>query len=302
MQLPPPVEVDLTAIARRHELRGPIEPLPEQGIFNSVYRVGDGLILRVPRNDPFFVAAARKELAVVPAAREAGIRTPAIVVADTSCEIVPVPYAIYERAPGETLDSLVPDPATATEAWRELGRDLALLHTRLRREGELAALECEALPDANALLAECVSGGHLSAVEGNWLASWLETLAQARPAADVLVHGDIQSSNVMATAGADDVTYAALIDWGGCGWADAAYDFAGIPLRAVPAMLDGYGAADADLRARIVRRQLQLALFNLRRGGQPGRSWAERPATMLVDILRFFADAPPDWGTVAPPR
>jgi aminoglycoside phosphotransferase (APT) family kinase protein len=301
MQLPPPVEVDLAAIARRHGLPEPIELLPEQGIFNSVYRVGDRLILRVPRNDPFFIGAARKELAVVPVARGAGVRTPAIVVADTSCELVPAPYAIYERAPGETLDRIAADPAIASEVWRELGRDLALLHAQ-RRTGELAGLECEALPDARALLEEVVSGGHLSEVEGRWLSAWLETLAQSRPPADVLVHGDIQSSNVMATAGGDGAVYAALIDWGGCGWADAAYDFAGIPLRAVPAMLDGYGAGDDDLRARIVARQLQLALFNLRRGPQPGRSWAERPATMLVDVLRFFADAPPGWADVAPPR
>jgi aminoglycoside phosphotransferase (APT) family kinase protein len=301
MQLPPPVEVDLAAIARRHGLPEPIEPLPEQGIFNSVYRVGDGPILRVPRNDPFFIGAARKELVVVPVAHGAGIRTPAIVVADTSCELVPVPYAIYERAPGETLDRIAADPAVASEVWRELGRDLALLHAQ-RPTGELAGLECEALPHARALLEEVVSGGHLSEVEGRWLSAWLETLAQARPAADVLVHGDIQSSNVMATTGGDGAVYAALIDWGGCGWADAAYDFAGIPLRAVPAMLDGYVADDDDLRARIVERQLQLALFNLRRGPQPGRSWAERPATMLVDVLRFFADAPPGWADVAPPR
>ena len=300
MQLPPPVALDLGAVARRHGLPGPVEPLPEQGIFNSVYRVGDGLILRVPRNDPFFVAAARKELVVVPAAREIGVRTPAIVVADTSCELVPVPYAIYERAPGETLDRLVADPATADAVWRELGRDLALLHKKASRASELAGLACEALPEAETLLQDAAAGGHISAVEQRWLSAWLETLAKAHPGEEVLVHGDIQSSNVMATA--DGVVYSALIDWGGCGWAERASDFAGIPLRAVPALLDGYGSADDDLKARIVRRQLQLALFNLRRGPQPGRSWAERPATMLVDILRFFAAAPPGWAAVAPRR
>jgi len=54
------------------------------------------------------------------------------------------------------------------------------------------------------------------------------------------------------------------------------------------------------LRARIVYRQLHLALFLLRRAPRPGRSWAERPLAMLLDLVRFagspgsaFADLGP---------
>src|SRR5215217_1632097 len=86
MELPPAVEPDLDSLRRRHGLRGPIEPLANPGIFNSVHSVGDDLVLRVPRDDPFFVQTALKELAAVPAARAAGVRTPEIKIADMSRE------------------------------------------------------------------------------------------------------------------------------------------------------------------------------------------------------------------------
>ena len=64
---------------------------------------------------------AQKELAAVPAARAAGVRTPAIVVADDSCDVVPVPYAVYERVHAESLEAIGADAEEAAEVWRELG-------------------------------------------------------------------------------------------------------------------------------------------------------------------------------------
>ena len=307
MNLPPAVDIDFEAVKERHGLQGAVQPLAAAGVFNTVYAIGADLILRVPRDDPFFVATAFKELRAVPAARAAGVRTPAIVVADTACDTVRVPYAVYERAHGETLESLAPDPAKATPVWEELGRDLALLHTRVGPDDDLAGLVCEDVPDARTLLEGAASRGHLSAVEEQWLAAWLDNLAPADAGAiPCFVHGDIQSSNVIATTTPDGGAYVAVLDWGGCGWVDPARDFAGIPLRAVPAMLRGYatvaGDADDAFRARIVHRHLQLALFNLGRGPQPAMSWAERQASMLVDVLRFFVDAPREWSAVRPPR
>ena len=95
----------------------------------------------------------------------------------------------------------------------------------------------------------------------------------------------------------DPPTYLALIDWGACGWGDAAHDFAGIPLRAVPFMLEGYREVaplpeDETAEARILWRHLQIALYLLGRPPQPGLSWAERPAAMLLEIMRFFLGSP----------
>jgi hypothetical protein len=104
----------------------------------------------------------------------------------------------------------------------------------------------------------------------------------------------------------DPLRYVAVIDWGSAGWGDAAEDFAGVPLRAVPFMLQGHRyltALDHDdsAEARILWRHLQLGLFALPRGAVPGRSWAERPLAMLFEILRFFlADPDERWADLAP--
>ena len=91
--------------------------------------------------------------------------------------------------------------------------------------------------------------------------------------------------------------YVALLDWGAAGWGDPAWDFAGMPLRATPAMLRGYCEVSPidDLEsftARILWRQIQLALFLIQREPQPNRSWAERPLGMLLDIFRFMSGSP----------
>jgi hypothetical protein len=75
----------LEAIGERHNLHAEeISPLKDVGIFNSIYLVGSEYVLRVPRVAPPFVAAIRKESVAVPAARAAGVRTPALVVLDDS--------------------------------------------------------------------------------------------------------------------------------------------------------------------------------------------------------------------------
>ena len=308
MELPPAVDIDVDVVKERHGLRfDHAHQLTQVGIFNTVYALGDDLILRVPRNHPFFVEAARKELLAVPAARAAGVRTPAIVAADESCEVVRVPYAVYERVHGESLEAIGCDPEEAVGVWRAFGRDLAQTHTGVARAGPLAAFESEDVEDTWTLLEGVAGAGNVTTLEARWLEAWLEELAPAAeaPLPECFVHGDSQASNVMAHR--DPLAYAAVLDWGGCGWASPIRDFAGIPLRAVPHVLAGYREiapleAEENIEAKILWRHLQLALYNLRRPPQPGLNWAERPATMLVDILRFFLEPPPDWAALRPPR
>ena len=67
--LPDHVDVSLETlreIAERHGLGGSsVERLPEAGIFNAIYRLGDGALLRIPRNHPKFVQAAHREVATL---------------------------------------------------------------------------------------------------------------------------------------------------------------------------------------------------------------------------------------------
>jgi aminoglycoside phosphotransferase (APT) family kinase protein len=301
LQLPdfPPISSEtLEAICERHDLRDrEISRFDDAGIFNAIYLVGGDHVLRVPRDAPPFVAAIRKESVAVPAARAAGIRTPALVAFDDSLDLLTVPYAIYERVHGETLGALDLGPEDTPRVWQRVGGDLARLHEGVGEYWPVAGLECEPLPDPRPMPDELASAGYFTTEEARWLSGWLELLAPLAlaPLPKRFRHGDLQTTNVMVRP--IPPTYLALIDWGACGWGDAAHDFAGIPLRAVPFVLGGYREVaplpeDETAEARILWRHLQIALYLLGRPPQPGLSWAERPAAMLLEIMRFFLGSP----------
>jgi hypothetical protein len=149
LQLPdfPPISGEtLEAIGERYDLRaGEISRLEDVGIFNTIYLVGGEYVLRVPRDAPPFVAAIRKESVAVPAARAAGVRTPALVAFDDSLELLPVPNAIYERVDGETLGALDLGPEDTPGVWHQVGLDLARLQEGVGEYGPVAGLECEPL-------------------------------------------------------------------------------------------------------------------------------------------------------------
>jgi hypothetical protein len=298
----------LRAIARRHDLDpDDIERLPEAGIFNAIYGLGSRAILRIPRKHPTFVEAAWREAVAVPAARAAGVRTPRLIAFDDACDLLPIPYTLYERVPGVTLASQNLDPICAAEVWREHGRNLACAHVGVPVTGRIADLPNRtADPDARGLLDERVNQGWLSSLDARWIGDWLGRLASAalEPVPVRFLHGDTQATNLMVST--DPLGYEAVIDWGSAGIGDSALDFAGVPLRAVPFMLAGHREValldgDATVEARIVWRHVQLGIWTLPRGAVPGRSWAERPIPMLLEVLRFFADPPDErWRAVGP--
>ncbi|HEX2739297.1 MAG TPA: phosphotransferase [Rubrobacter sp.] len=295
----------LQEISLRHGLdTNTFSLLPQVGIFNLIYVLGEDFVLRVPRDHPISAADARKESVAVPAAREAGVRTPRIIAFDDALDLLPVPYTIYERVRGETLGLLPRDPAETPEVWRELGHDLALLHSGVAGDGPAAGIQLDEMPDPRPWPDELAEEGYFTATEARWLAQWLEHLASAAltPVSRRFLHGDSQSTNVMVREGS--LEYLAVLDWGSSGWGDPAWDFAGVPLRVVPSMLEGYrtGAPLEDgVVARILWRHLQLSLYLLRRDPQPGSSWAERPLGMLLDVMRFLLDSPgPEWSKWTP--
>jgi aminoglycoside phosphotransferase (APT) family kinase protein len=302
MQLPKfPAVLKETArrIAEQHGLGArSVARLPSIGVFNAIYRLGDDLILRVPRPHPRVLAMLANEAVAVPAARAAGVRTPRLVVFDDSLALLPVPYTVYERVRGEPLEGLGLDP-TATPAYRDLGRDLARLHGGVSPEGPAGRLGVPNLPqgDPRPLTEQLAAAGYCSVVEARWLGRWLDRLPPLlqRPDARRFLHGDTQATNVLVRPGSRD--YLALIDWGGCGWGDPALDFSGMALDAVPHVLAGYRAIaalpdDATAEARILRYHLHFALISVRNAPQPRRSWGERPLGYLLAVMRFLLTSP----------
>ncbi len=311
MQLPPHADVSDHAIvemARHHRLSShPVIRLPDTGIFNAIYLLGDEYVLRVPRRHPLHDRALYHESIAVPLARRAGVRTPALLVYDDFYTVLPVPYTIYERVHGETLGHLELEPEETPAVWRDLGRDLARLHTGVDRDGPGATLgERDVLPDPRQLAEGLASGGWITRSEARWFVRWLDRIAPAAtaPVEASFSHGDLQSTNVMVNS--RSLHYAALLDWGSATWGDPAWDFGGVPLRAVPYLLEAHRSIsplpdDTTAEARILWRHVQHALFTPQRSPQPNHSWAERPLTMLVELSRFFlTNQSPIWCELRP--
>jgi Ser/Thr protein kinase RdoA (MazF antagonist) len=151
--------------------------------------------------------------------------------------------------------------------------------------------------DARLLAEERATDGWLTSLEVRWLTRWLDRLAPVALASvpQRMLHLDVQATNIMV--GADTMNYGALLDWGCAGWGDPAFDFHGLPLQAVPFMLEGHRSiapldGDEGAEARILWRHVQLALAMLPRGAAPGLAWGERPLAWLIEVFRFFTEAP----------
>lgn len=285
----------LKQIARRHGAHG-VRRLPQVGLFNAVYALGDDLILRVPRQNPDFTAAAEREAVAVPLARRAGVRTPALVEYDDSRSLLPVPFLVYERVRGETLELLRLEPTATPGVWRELGRDYARLHGGVTRTPENTHLEAPPPEPPQRLVERLAQRGTFTVREADWLLGLLGRLEPTvqTDVGKVFCHGDAQGTNVMVSS--ETHAYLALIDWGSATWADPAREPAGLPLRALPDLLTGYRevmplAGDDTAEARVLWWQFQNALTCLERTPPPRlptRSWAERPLSQLLEIMRFL--------------
>jgi Ser/Thr protein kinase RdoA (MazF antagonist) len=162
------------------------------------------------------------------------------------------------------------------------------------------------MPDPRALVDELAAGGWFTSVEARWLGGWLERLAPAAgtPDRERFLHLDVQATNVMVRP--EPLAYVAILDWGCSGWGDPAWDLFGMPLRAVPSILEGHREVapldgDDTAEARILWRHLQYSLYGLPRGATPGLSWGEHPLAWLLEVLRFFLGTPPPrWRELAP--
>lgn len=308
MRLPDHVSVSagaVSAIAQRHGLGDVVlSRLADTGVINGVYLLGETLVLRVPRDHPAHVRQARAEAVAIPAARAAGVRTPALIAYDEACDLLPVPYLIVERVSGQALSDLDLEPSEAGEGWRDVGRDLGRLHADAHPSAPLG--EPWVCSDPRELVQRRASDGWFTALEARWLGAWLDRIAATAfpaPPVDRLLHRDAQATNIIVGSGG---AYRAILDWGCAGLGDPAWDCFGMPLRAVPFLLEGHREVapldgDETAEARILWRHLQWSLACLPRGAVPGQSWGERPLAWLLEVLRFFLeDPPPSWRPLAP--
>jgi hygromycin-B 7''-O-kinase len=252
------------------------------GEANRVHLLGDDLVLRIPRSAAF-AADLRKEAAILPVVRAAGIRTTSLV----SFGEEPVAHLLSTRLPGVARPDADPDEAVC----RELGRQLATLH---RIDATVPEVPVDAQPpDTAALVAGLAADGWIDTGAARWLDDWFARLTPLLPRAPerVLIHGDIAPQNLLVRP---DGQLGGIVDWGDAMWADPAAEFAKLRLAQVPAVLAGYrqgGAPDGDWEARVLWHCLVWALGRIAdRATRPGqRHWTAPPASRLLDLLRLFS-------------
>jgi len=260
------------------------------GVANRAYALGNELFVRIPRSSAF-EKDLLKEAAVIPAARAAGVRTPAIVDLDTTRALVDAPYMVLERVHGTDLTDATTPPAAF---WQEVGEQAALLH---RVDQPPAGVEPDdGGGDPRPTVDRLASEGYLDPGTANWLLTWFDHLAAHLPQANltqsqphVLLHGDLAPQNLMA----HDNHLQALIDWGDAAWGPPGMEFAKLRLENVVAVLRGYPHHEG-LEASILWFHLSWGLSGLTKGPQPGqRHWTAPPASRLLGVLRFYASSPP---------
>ncbi len=292
----------LAAIIDRHGLLldGPAKPMVSTGVVHALWSLGSQWVLRVPKNEELCIGDHLCESVAVPLAREAGVRTPAIVAFDDSLEILPVPYTVIEQVHGRNLMGIGPHDAVHDAVYRQLGEQLAILHRAPMTYTPNPLLRTPDSRPAEDFFEDVIDAGLLHRDGVEWLQALCHRLDAridaAEPAPRVMVHDDINPANVML----DTAGLVHMIDWGDAGYGDPATDFQGLPLCAARAALEGYRRTrhgDQSLESRVIRNVVARSLHGLRRTPKNGPGWRRPIAATLTDLLTFAADNPALWTT-----
>lgn len=264
---------DLCTIARTHGFEPPATmPVPWTGATSQVFPCGD-VVIKIPFERPDAIQAIQTEAAMVPIARSLGVVAPALIAFDDSRDVLPVPYAVFECVRGAVaLETRRSEGRSTWDAWAETGRQLAAVHgVRDPDDVPIALRTFRQSPDLDPRpwVVELHGAGAVDAPEARWLHDLLDVLAPSA-LADVpitLCHGDVNAANVLVDG--ETGRFRALIDWSGVGWLDPVWDFAGVPLDVVPAMLAGHRSVaplenDGSAEARILWSHVQTRLHPLR--------------------------------------
>ncbi|PNY81239.1 phosphotransferase family protein [Deinococcus koreensis] len=298
--LPDLTPAELDAFTRLYGLQGPLERLPSVGIVNRVYAGtlrGARVVLRVPM--PGDHDDTLTESAAVPAAFQAGIRTPELLIFDDERRVVDAPVTVYAFAEGRSLEGYgwAPGDRRLTRAWREAGRELAALHAGVTAAPDPhGRLEVIAPVNTGRTLQRVTQGGHLARQEAEWATCTVARLLQENPppTTPAFLHNDLHAGNLMVTEGGE-VT--ALIDWGDAGWGDPVLDLCYAGPLAAPDLLRGYEdvtGLDGGARLRLLAYLLNDATRRLTTPPNPDapQLWYTHPGTALTQLLRVAPQFP----------
>lgn len=270
-----------------HGCQGPWQQLPATGVANRIYATQE-LVLRIAVESEEALKDARTESVAAPVARAAGTLVPRLVAFDDSGAIVDRPYSLWERIHGETLGLFAPDPTLCPQTWQAVGRQLALLHSRVQVCPD--PHKWLDRPERDMDLEPRIAALAAASVIDRALALELERATKAlRPAMEAplperFLHNDVHAMNIMCDR--NDVLLA-LLDWGDAGWGDPALELAAVPQSVIPLVLQGYrseGHLDDAAEARILWDKLSAALEQLEQTAEQDSSLAS-----LLALVRRVA-------------
>jgi hygromycin-B 7''-O-kinase len=189
------------------------------------------------------------------------------------------PLVVSRFLPGHQLapSDVIP------QVWAAVGNQLRRLHEATLEQTPigLRVFVQTAEIDLDVLTGRLRAAGRVSTERARQLYDLREALVRHVVGHDrlVLCHGDMHAGNVIA----HDGQLEGLVDFAGAGWLDAAWDFVGVPVAAVPLMLEGYrwnAPPDDTLLERVTWCPLQVALHRALGSARP-----------VHDITRALADA-----------
>jgi aminoglycoside phosphotransferase (APT) family kinase protein len=201
----------------------PIEPVLPMGTDNALYRLGDDMVVRLPRRPRDSIVLEKERRWLPKLAPLLPLAVPVPLAEGTPGDVFPLTWSVYSWLRGENA---TPDRLTdPTRAAHDLARFVAALqridpsggprpgeHNAFR--GVPVADRDEATRSAIASLGSSIDG---CAVAGAWEAALRATEWEREP---VWIHGDLDSRNVLAENG----RLSAVIDFGCLGVGDPAYD------------------------------------------------------------------------------
>jgi len=264
--MPVPIET-VERIAAAHQITGRCELMAASGMVNEAWMLDGRFVLRITIIEEAFEEADR-EAWVVPLVRSAGIRSPELIVADSSRELVEFPYTIYERAKGELLGHLEIGVTEFSPVYRELGREMAVLHQIEITEKQRSGLRDTFTYADHAKIEKTLECGKINEAEAREIADWIARLEGAinDRSRRAFIHQDIHPWNVFVDP--DRKELAAIIDWGDAAWGDPAGEFSSMPLVSMLDIFAGYeeagGFIDDCMKARAILLGLGLELWELR--------------------------------------
>jgi aminoglycoside phosphotransferase (APT) family kinase protein len=197
----------------------PIEPVPSSGTVNALYRLGDGLVVRLPRAE-WGAGGIAKDSAWLPRlAPLVPVELPVPLATGRPGEGYPWPWGIYPWLEGEhpsaddsgDATALAADVAGLVDALRQIdlpgGRPS-------RRGAPLAEVQDE---DARDALRRLDGRIDVAAATAAWNAALAAPPWSGPP---VWVHGDLLPGNLLVRAG----RLTGVLDWGSVGVGDPACD------------------------------------------------------------------------------